>query len=61
VRARGEAFFVAHDDKGLTELVERLRAISPRLSAVEATGGYETMVAAAVGGVGVPLVVVNPA
>jgi transposase len=61
VRPSGEAFVVTRDGKGLEELVERLRALSPTLIAVEATGGFETIVAAAVGGAGLPLVVVNPA
>ena len=61
VRPSGEAFVVTRDGKGLEELVERLRALVPRLIAVEATGGFETIVAAAVGGAGLPLVVVNPA
>ena len=61
VRSSGEAFVVTRDDKGLAELVERLRAIAPRLIAVEATGGYEAVVAAAIGGAGLPLAVVNPA
>jgi transposase len=61
VRPSGEAFAVARDRKGLEELVERLRAINPTLVAVEATGGFETIVAAALGGAGLPLVVVNPA
>ena len=57
----GEAFAVARDGKGLEELIERLRALLPQLIAVEATGGFETIVAAAVAGAGLPLVVVNPA
>ena len=57
----GEGFAVARDGKGLEELIERLRAFSPQLIAVEATGGFETIVAAAVAGAGLPLVVVNPA
>jgi transposase len=61
VRPSGEAFVVTRDDKGLAELVERLRVLAPRLIAVEATGGYETVVAAAIGGAGLPLAVVNPA
>src|SRR5205814_9758413 len=61
VRPSGEAFVVTRDGKGLEELVERLRALVPRLIAVEATGGFETIVAAAVGGGGLPLGVVNPA
>jgi transposase len=61
VRPSGEAFAVARDGKGLEQLVERLRAVSPQLIAVEATGGFETIVAAATAGAGLPLVVVNPA
>jgi transposase len=61
VRPSGEAFAVARDGKGLNELVERLRGVAPRLIAVEATGGFETVVAAAIGGAHLPLAVVNPA
>ena len=61
VRPGGEAFAVARDGEGLTLLVARLLEWSPRLVAVEATGGFESTVAAAVGGAGLPLVVVNPA
>jgi transposase len=45
----------------LEELVARLQVISPALIAVEATGGFETIVAAALAGAQLPLVVVNPA
>jgi transposase len=57
----GEAFGVARNGQGLEELVERLRALSPTLVAVEATGGFETIVAAAIAGARLPLAVVNPA
>jgi transposase len=61
VRPSGETFAVARDGKGLEELVVRLQGCSPTLVAVEATGGFETTVAAALAGAKVPLVVVNPA
>jgi transposase len=61
VRPGGEAFAVTRDSKGLEELVDRLRALSLTLVAVEATGGFETIVAAALAGAALPLVVVNPA
>lgn len=61
VRPSGEAFAVARDGQGLEELVARLSACSPTLIAVEATGGYETIVAAALAGARLPLAVVNPA
>jgi transposase len=57
----GQAFAVARDGKGLHELVERLSSVGPQLIAVEATGGFETIVAAAIAGAHLPLVVVNPA
>src|SRR5437660_8446310 len=61
VRPSGEAFAVARDGKGLEELVERLRALCPSLVALEATGGFEVVVAAALAGADLPLAVVNPA
>ncbi len=61
LRPSGEAFAVTRDGKGLNELVERLRGLAPYLIAVEATGGFETIVAATVAGANLPLAVVNPA
>lgn len=61
VRPGGESFAVARDGEGLTVLIDRLRPLVPHLVAVEATGGFETTVAAAIAGAGLPLVVVNPA
>jgi transposase len=60
VRPSEEAFAVARDPEGLERLVERLRAISPALVALEATGGYETVVAGALAAAHLPLAVVNP-
>lgn len=57
----GEAFAVARDGEGLGELVVRLKAMKLAVVAVEATGGFETTVAAALAGAGLPLVIVNPA
>jgi transposase len=56
-----EAFAVARDGKGLDALIERLRTLGVHLVAVEATGGYETLVSAALAGANLPLAVVNPA
>jgi transposase len=41
-------------------LVDRLKQIAPALVVLEATGGFEITVAAAVGSAGLPLAVVNP-
>src|SRR5512134_3111844 len=46
VRPNGESFAVARDGEGLAALVERLQALAPTLVVLEATGGYETVVAA---------------
>lgn len=61
VRPSGAAFAVARDGEGLEELCARLKALAPALVAVEATGGFETVVVAALGAAGLPVVVVNPA
>lgn len=61
VRPGGQAFAVARNGKGLGDLVERLRGVAPKLIVVEATGGFETIVAAAIAGAALPLAVVNPA
>ena len=60
VRPSGEAFAVSRDAAGVEQLVARLRKLSPHLVALEATGGFETVVAAALGAAGLPVVVVNP-
>ena len=60
VRPSGETFAVTRDDEGLERLVERLRALSPALIALEATGGYETVVASALAAAQLPLAVINP-
>jgi transposase len=56
----GAAFAVARDGKGLESLVGRLGALDVSLIVLEATGGFETTVAAALAGAGLPLAVVNP-
>jgi transposase len=61
VRPGGEAFVVERNAAGLERLVARLRDLSPHLVALEATGGFETIAAAALAAANVPVVVVNPA
>jgi transposase len=61
VRPSGESFVVARNGAGIEDLAERLRKIAPRVVAVEATGGFETVVAAGLAAAGVPLLIVNPA
>src|SRR5215208_2545873 len=56
-----EAFAVARNGAGIEELAARLAALAPAVVAIEATGGFETIVAAGLAGAGLPVVVVNPA
>jgi transposase len=60
VRPSGQAFAVARDGEGLERLVGELRRRDVALVVLEATGGFETTVAAALAGAGLPLAVVNP-
>ena len=60
LRPSGESFTVIRDGEGLVQLVDRLHRLAPRLVVMEATGGYETIVASAVAAAHLPLAVVNP-
>ena len=55
------SFSLSRNGRGIAELVERLGGQPVRLIAIEATGGFETIVAAGLIGAGLPVVVVNPA
>ncbi len=50
----------SNDDVGIAELVAQLKSPVPRLVVLEATGGLELLVTAALAVAGVPVVVVNP-
>jgi transposase len=60
VRPRGSAFACSTDPKGLADLVARLTPLQPKLVAMEASGGYEAVVAAALAEAGLPVAIVNP-
>ena len=61
VRPWGERFVVSRDEAGLAALRQRLRELQVAVVGLEATGGYETVVAASLLAAGLPVVVVNPA
>lgn len=60
LRPTGEAFRVDRDEPGLARLVARLVAVHPERVVLEATGGYEAPVLAALLAAGLPAVAVNP-
>ena len=61
VAPSGEAFQVSRDADGIERLVQRLKRCAPAIVAIEATGGFETVVAAGLAAAQLPVVVVNPA
>ena len=61
VRPTGEVFAVERNAAGIDRLIARLEELSPRLVASEATGGFETVVAAALAAARLPVVIGNPA
>jgi transposase len=60
LRPSGEGFTIDHDDGNVAALVERLVALAPALVVLEATGGLEVRLAAALAAAGLPVAVVNP-
>lgn len=60
IRPTDERVQFSRDEAGLAGLVARLQHLGPRLVVLEATGGYEIPVAAALASAGVPVAVVNP-
>ena len=61
IRPSGERFVVKRTEAGLEELKNRLGELRVAVVGLEATGGYETVVAASLSAAGLPVVVVNPA
>jgi transposase len=60
LRPTGEQFIVATADASLAGLAARLQTHPPTIVVLEATGGDEVPVAAALGSAGLPVAVVNP-
>ena len=56
----GECFVAGTDEAALATVVQRVQAMAPTLVVLEATGGYEIPVAAALATAGLPVAVVNP-
>lgn len=60
VGSEGELWQVSNDAAGHSELVERLSGVKPALIVLEASGGYEAVVAGVLWDAGHPVAVVNP-
>ncbi len=59
-RPSGERWRVANDEEGIGVLLDRLRGMRPALVVLEASGGYERPVVAALAAAALPVAVVNP-
>src|SRR5688572_30746679 len=59
-RPSGESSTIGYDDESVAALIERLVAVAPALIVLEATGGMEVRLAAALAAAGLPVAVVNP-
>jgi transposase len=61
VLPQDESFSVPRNAKGIEELAGRLKVFAPAVIGVEATGGFESVVAAGLAAEALPVVVINPA
>ena len=61
VRPAGTVLSYSRDATGVEALAGELGGVAPQLIAVEATGGFETVVVASLAAAGLPVVTVNPA
>ena len=59
-RPSGLAFQVARDPAGLDALVDQIASLEPVIIALEASGGFESVVTARLSVASLPVVVVNP-
>ena len=59
-RPAGEAWSLPNDEEGIEELLDRLGKMRPSLVVLEASGGYERPVVAALAAARLPAAVINP-
>ena len=60
VRPTGQRWTVSHDEASVGELVSQLKGLEPAVVLLEATGGLEHALVAALAAEALPVVVVNP-
>ena len=60
VRPTGERWEVPRDEAGIPQLVSEMKTLGPSLVLLEATGGLEVPLVAALAAAALPVVVVNP-
>ena len=60
VRPTGQKWSMAYDKRGVRELISQMKEMSPALVVLEASGGLELPLVAALAAAELPVVVVNP-
>jgi len=60
VRPQNRHFVTPNHDRGIKQLVKRLAALKPQLIVLEASGGYEFLVTAALAEAQLPVALINP-
>jgi transposase len=60
LRPGRDAWHCANDEAGIAALLDQLRPLGPSLMVLEATGGLERLVVAALALAGLPVAVVHP-
>ncbi len=60
VRPSGQSWQIDYDEPSVTQLIDHLQGLAPQRIVVEATGGLERIVVAALVAAGLPVVVINP-
>lgn len=60
VRPTGQCWQATSDEAGIKELVAQIQALNPSLVVLEASGGLELPLVAALAAASLPVVVVNP-
>jgi transposase len=59
-RPSGERWQVPNNEAGISQLLDRLRALAPELIVLEASGGWEVLAAGTLAEASLPVAVVNP-
>lgn len=60
IGADAEVMHVAYDHQGVATICQRLKAVSPTLIVMEATGGLETRLASELAALGLSVAVIQP-
>jgi transposase len=61
IHPQRQALLLPRTQEGIAELIRLLQPLAPQRLGIEATGGFETVVAATLAAANLPVIVLNPA